>query len=411
MARRTEKNSSTPTSTTALKEELIAFIMKWRLPEPVFTVMPEGSTASSSGRGRRGGHHQQQQNFLAKVQVGDKKFNSFPATGRTEEAACEIVAGKALTELKNEIALAEKIRCETDDYQAHFLVEQILDIVKDTPQGLYDTHIQNEYLKRYDNFPPDNWLDIIRSTESQMDIQQVSFNRKLTIIKLKPLPTIKYKKGWMDVKGYFDVRITRVVSPSEFWMQNLPVAGHNAFYASNSASDDFRQMMQDMAEYYSKSENLQTMTKDEMIKDRVMAGRQVEEDGTVVWHRIMIHDSNESDEITGLLVDNGSFLQFNMKDIQLLPEPLRCLPKQAQRAGLHAILPIADLWTDQDNDTFRDLVLNKALVSEIMNADKNTVSVRLIDTSESTDVEEKDVDIASLLIERHVGRVDADPAA
>lgn len=125
----------------------------------------------------------------------------------------------------------------------------------------------------------------------------------------------------------------------------------------------------------------------------------------------MIQGVNEADEITGLLVDHGSLMQFSIRDIQLLPDSLRSLPKQAHVASLHDIQPLADQWSDQEISTFRQMVMDKTFVVKIMRADEVKLYVRLIDTSASTDDEDKDVDIASLLIQRQVGRPTAGPAA
>ena len=403
------RQSVAKSSASKAQDELLDFTSKWSLPAPVYSVIADSSSAP--GKGKRSATQQQAKQFYGKVVIGESDFKTFPESVKSENAAREMVAKQALAKLTSELVNAEKSDSSKSSYHVNFLVEEILSIVKDTPQGMLDKHIEEEYMKRFNRLTPGNWLHVVRTTESQLEVQEANYNRKITIISLRPLPTIKYKSGWMDVKDYFDVKITRTVTPSDFWIQNVLVASPDALYASESSSDDFRQLVQDMSDYYSKAEHLETMTKDEIKTDRIMAGKEVRQDGTIAWHRILIHGSNDSDEITGLLVDNGCCMQFSMSDIQLLPENLRSLPKQAQQAALHGLRPIADHWSDREIDTFRDIVLNKPFVAKIVSADKNTVYIKLIDTSASTDEEDKDVDLVSLLIDRQVGQVNADAAA
>ena len=180
-------------SASQAQDDLMNFASKWSLSAPVYTVIAS-ALSQSSARTRRSGNEPVKE-FYAKVVIGDNKFLTHPQTARSENGARELVATKALKNMTEE--RTEKFPSQSTPRQNNFLIAQILSIVKDDPQGLLDHHIEEEYLKRFDAFPPADWLQIVRSTDSQLEVQEANHNRKLTIISLKPPPTIDQQQGWI----------------------------------------------------------------------------------------------------------------------------------------------------------------------------------------------------------------------
>ena len=196
--------------------------------------------------------------------------------------------------------------------------------------------------------------------------------------------------AWLTVGQWFDVKVTRVESPSEIWLQNLAIAGHRSTYADHPSCTAFALLMHKMNAYYSDTANLVQVPRDEVLVQRVMCACEEDE---VTWHRVQVQSLTETDSVTVLLIDHGSRRTFPLKRLQLLPQALRGVRRQAVRAALHGLSPSFPL--DSASDLMRQLLLHKPLVAHIMAVEDGVLHVGLTDTSG-----QKDVCMASILSQR-----------
>ena len=92
--------------------------------------------------------------------------------------------------------------------------------------------------------PPVNWIDVLSSYDSPLESTVSRLLPRLQSWTRDQEPLVALPTGaWLTVGQWFDVKVTRVESPSEIWLQNLAIAGHGSTYADHPSCTAFALLM------------------------------------------------------------------------------------------------------------------------------------------------------------------------
>lgn len=216
---------------------------------------------------------------------------------------------------------------------------------------------------------------------------------------LVPVAHIPPAEAWTD---FFDVKVTMVVDPSNFWIQA---------HAASHESSEYSTLKADMVKFFSDPENPEIPLSFDVIRRGTLLAARQKTNSIVSWHRVQVLSiAPAEDRVAVYLMDEGQFEKFPLSDLQPLYQQFRSLPQQAMKACLAGVRPVGSktddespVWPEATTKTFKRLVSNKAFVTLIVKVTFSTtgdasgqpcVHLTMYDTS--TD---EDVNIGDLMID------------
>nr|XP_035128989.1 tudor domain-containing protein 15 [Callithrix jacchus]XP_035128990.1 tudor domain-containing protein 15 [Callithrix jacchus]XP_035128991.1 tudor domain-containing protein 15 [Callithrix jacchus]XP_035128992.1 tudor domain-containing protein 15 [Callithrix jacchus]XP_054101138.1 tudor domain-containing protein 15 [Callithrix jacchus]XP_054101139.1 tudor domain-containing protein 15 [Callithrix jacchus]XP_054101140.1 tudor domain-containing protein 15 [Callithrix jacchus]XP_054101141.1 tud len=175
----------------------------------------------------------------------------------------------------------------------------------------------------------------------------------------------------MEIEAAYIAFIAYVLNPSNFWVR------------TNDHQNEFQEIMKNINKFYDLCEN------DEMILRKPEPGlfccARYSKDRH--FYRAVITEINGY-KINVYFLDYGNTDSIPFFDVKILLPEFCELPALAMCCSLAHIFPLEDLWTKAAIDYFKKLVLNKAILLQVIakKDDKYTVNIQSVEASENTDV-------------------------
>ncbi|XP_075215820.1 tudor domain-containing protein 7-like isoform X2 [Lycorma delicatula] len=183
---------------------------------------------------------------------------------------------------------------------------------------------------------------------------------------------------------YFDIFVTMAANPSNFIVQ--PLENINSL----------KQLLANMKSYYSYDDMDNVVGADNLVEGGLYAALFENNE----WYRVTL-SSGLSQDVTVHSCDFGEYTSVSPDKLRYLAPQFTELPYQAIKAKLTGIVPAHRDWTVDDCLRFQDLVVEKQLVSivmekgpDLLNPSESVLGLQIIDTT--TD---EDIIIANLLVE------------
>ncbi|XP_016080222.1 PREDICTED: tudor domain-containing protein 15 [Miniopterus natalensis] len=193
-----------------------------------------------------------------------------------------------------------------------------------------------------------------------------SLNNKGTLKVGFPIKTVE-----MEIEAAYIAFVAYVLNPSNFWVR------------TNKHQNEFQDIMKNINKFYDLCEN------DELILRNPEPGlfccARYSKDRR--FYRAVINEINGY-KINVYFLDYGNTDSIPFFDVRtLLPEFCE-LPALAMCCSLAHIFPVEDIWVKAATDYFKKIVLNKAILLQVIakKDDKYTVNIQSIEASENTDV-------------------------
>ncbi|XP_059516659.1 tudor domain-containing protein 15 [Myotis daubentonii] len=181
-----------------------------------------------------------------------------------------------------------------------------------------------------------------------------------------PIKTIE-----MEIEAAYIAFVVYVLNPSNFWVR------------TNEHQNEFQDIMENINRFYDLCEN------DELILRNPEPGSfccaRYSKDRR--FYRAVINEINGY-KINVYFLDYGNTDSIPFFDVRtLLPEFCE-LPALAMCCSLVHIFPVEDIWVKAATDYFKKIVLNKAVLLQVIakRDDKYTVNIQSIEASENIDV-------------------------
>ncbi|KAL4694360.1 hypothetical protein H8959_013625 [Pygathrix nigripes] len=193
-----------------------------------------------------------------------------------------------------------------------------------------------------------------------------SLNKKGVLKVGFPIETIE-----MEIEAAYIAFIAYVLNPSNFWVR------------TNDHQNEFQEIMKNINKFYDLCEN------DEMILRKPEPGlfccARYSKDRR--FYRAVITEINGY-KINVYFLDYGNTDSIPFFDVKILLPEFCELPALAMSCSLAHIFPVEDLWTKAAIDYFKKLVLNKAILLQVIakKDDKYTVNIQSVEASENIDV-------------------------
>ncbi|EHH21925.1 hypothetical protein EGK_05098 [Macaca mulatta] len=193
-----------------------------------------------------------------------------------------------------------------------------------------------------------------------------SLNKKGILKVGFPIETVE-----MEIEAAYIAFIAYVLNPSNFWVR------------TNDHQNEFQEIMKNINKFYDLCEN------DEMILRKPEPGlfccARYSKDRR--FYRAVITEINGY-KINVYFLDYGNTDSIPFFDVKILLPEFCELPALAMCCSLAHIFPVEDLWTKAAIDYFKKLVLNKAILLQVIakKDDKYTVNIQSVEASENIDV-------------------------
>uniref|UniRef100_G1PAA3 Tudor domain containing 15 n=1 Tax=Myotis lucifugus TaxID=59463 RepID=G1PAA3_MYOLU len=175
----------------------------------------------------------------------------------------------------------------------------------------------------------------------------------------------------MEIEAAYIAFVVYVLNPSNFWVR------------TNEHQNEFQDVMENINRFYDLCEN------DELILRNPEPGSfccaRYSKDRR--FYRAVINEINGY-KINVYFLDYGNTDSIPFFDVRtLLPEFCE-LPALAMCCSLVHIFPVEDIWVKAATDYFKKIVLNKAVLLQVIakRDDKYTVNIQSIEASENIDV-------------------------
>lgn len=193
-----------------------------------------------------------------------------------------------------------------------------------------------------------------------------SLNKKDTLKVDFPIKTVE-----METEAAYVAFIAYVLNPSNFWVR------------TNEYQNEFQDIMKNINKFYDLCEN------DELILRNPEPGlfccARYSKDRC--FYRAVITEINGY-KINVYFLDYGNTDSIPFFDVKILLPEFCELPALAMCCSLAHIFPVEDLWVKAAVDYFKKIVLNKAILLQVIakKDDKYTVNIQSIEASENIDV-------------------------
>jgi hypothetical protein len=146
---------------------------------------------------------------------------------------------------------------------------------------------------------------------------------------------------------YFEVHLTAVHSPSQFYFQ----------YAFQTLF----MLMNEMEQFYTKLSYADLVMSSENMKPGLLVAAKV----LNFWHRAKIISPGDDGQVKVFLVDFGTTKSINMIDIRYLLKTFTSISVKALRGSIVGIAPRNGEWNRSTRKTFFDLTAKKQLFASI----------------------------------------------
>lgn len=193
-----------------------------------------------------------------------------------------------------------------------------------------------------------------------------SLNKKDTLKVGFPIKAVE-----MEVEVVYIAFVAYVLNPSNFWVR------------TNEHQKEFQDIMKNINKFYDLCEN------DKLILRHPEPGlfccARYSKDRC--FYRAVITEINDY-KINVYFLDYGNTDSIPFFDVKILLPEFCELPSLAMCCSLAHIFPIEDLWVKAAIDYFKKIVLNKAILLQVIakKDDKYTVNIQSIEASENIDV-------------------------
>nr|XP_014721892.2 tudor domain-containing protein 15 [Equus asinus] len=193
-----------------------------------------------------------------------------------------------------------------------------------------------------------------------------SLNEKDTLKVDFPVKTVE-----MEIQAAYIAFVAYVLNPSNFWVR------------TNEHQNEFQDIMKNINKFYDLCEN------DELILRNPEPGlfccARYSKDRR--FYRAVITEINGY-KIDVYFLDYGNTDSISFFDVKILLPEFCELPALAMCCSLAHIFPVEDLWVKAATDFFKKIVLNKAILLQVIakKDDKYTVTIQSIEASENIDV-------------------------
>ncbi|XP_057599384.1 tudor domain-containing protein 15 [Hippopotamus amphibius kiboko] len=202
----------------------------------------------------------------------------------------------------------------------------------------------------------------IANTKQSVD----SLNKKDTLKVDFPIKTVE-----MEIEDVYIAFVAYVLNPSNFWVR------------TNEHQNEFQDIMKNINKFYDLCDN------DELILRNPEPGlfccARYSKDRR--FYRAVITEINGY-KINVYFLDYGNADSIPFFDVKILLPEFCELPALAMCCSLAHIFPVEDLWVKAAVDYFKKIVLNKAILLQVIakKDDKYTVNIQSIEASENIDV-------------------------
>ncbi|KAK2493266.1 hypothetical protein MC885_004093 [Smutsia gigantea] len=183
--------------------------------------------------------------------------------------------------------------------------------------------------------------------------------------------SLHIKTAEMEIEAAHVAWVANVLNPSNFWVR------------TNEHQNEFEDLMKNINQFYDLSEN------DELILRNPEPGlfccARYSKDRC--FYRAVVTEVN-GHKINVYFLDYGNTDSIPFFDVKILLPEFCELPALAMCCSLAHIFPVEDLWVKAAIDYFKNIVLNKAILLQVIakKDDKYTVNMQSIEASENTDV-------------------------
>ncbi|XP_075856692.1 tudor domain-containing protein 15 [Microcebus murinus] len=201
----------------------------------------------------------------------------------------------------------------------------------------------------------------IKNSEESVD----SLNKNILKVGF-PIKTVE-----MEIEAAYVAFVVYVLNPSNFWVR------------TNDHQNEFQDIMKNINKFYDLCEN------DEMILRKPEPGlfccARYSKDRR--FYRAVITEMN-GHKINVYFLDYGNTDSIPYFDVKILLPEFCELPALAVCCSLAHIFPVEDLWVKAAIDYFKKIVLNKAILLQVIGKkdDKYTVNIQSTEASENIDV-------------------------
>ncbi|KAB0791266.1 hypothetical protein PPYR_03066 [Photinus pyralis] len=329
--------------------------------------------------------HRHRLDFFCTITINNdpkKSYRSYPADCLDEKTAKQEASKKALDELEKS--------CKTEHYG--LLLSDIMDVltrvpamVKEHPCGVWNTLIQENYIARYNEQLPLNWIEIL-SSQPNIAMQQIADKYVLNYCEPSQKTNFSGRQAQnvtvlpntvsFNEDGFLVAEITCVNSAAEIWFSQRETA----------ESDRFASMSLEMEAHYSK------LGKYEIAETIQMGGHYVAFSETW-WCRVRVFEVN-GDDIHCFCIDFGDEWVIKKDALYILKQEFAEVQAQAfvgRLAGLEELYEVS-----KSSEHLQTLLSRTVQVQQDSNSDDSeadpsdpTLSVVLYDIDTGKPINEE----------------------
>lgn len=346
--------------------------------------------------------------YYGKVKIGDERMSSFPDDRPTSKEAKELVAEIACEELRKRLntkLATEPKLSETD------LIDRIYQIVKNKPNGLFESAVAIDYSRAHNTCIPSAWLDTIRksnkfSIENSIDQKMIIYpaevftNGLQSSVSIDVIEAVKASNVCSESNGahlhdksvnkrlVIDINQNTVTEdPIKRTLPGLIIptsAVWDVYVASVTSNDIWVRLIGE--EYDEKYNDVMTELEMKMITDeKVVTDPKVDEyylikcDSNFI--RVQLREIISEEECEVFFVDNGESDTILLSDLRFLPTEYLNLPAQAIQCKLSYV----DVSHEAAQIYLMNNVIAKSFVAEVVklpSAEDNVATIILHNTND-----------------------------